>query len=312
MTRKLTTAIFRKRVEDNTNNEYTLLSEYTNAKTKVLLKHNKCGNTYSVTPSDFTCGKRCPKCAVKIRSKKEAKTGKQYVAEVYKLVGNEYTVSGTYTNWKTKMTFTHNLCGNVFKMEANSFLQGRRCPICQHVVEVRKRTKTDEDFCKDVATKFGNEYKVIGTYKNNNTKITVKHVTCGNIWKIKPANLLSGYGCPLCKQSKGEIYIKQSLDQLGIPYTTQKTFNNLVDKRKLSYDFYLPELNILIEYQGIQHYRVSDFFGGKQKLIKQKKHDAMKRSYALTNGYLLLEIKYTNDTFDKVNNILKSKLKVSA
>ena len=45
--------------------EYILLSEYVNDAKHVKLKHIKCGYEYSVTPSHFLQGKRCPKCAIR-------------------------------------------------------------------------------------------------------------------------------------------------------------------------------------------------------------------------------------------------------
>lgn len=53
---------FVKEVYGLVGNEYSVLGEYVKAKTKVLIKHGKCGNEYLVTPSDFKDGKRCPKC----------------------------------------------------------------------------------------------------------------------------------------------------------------------------------------------------------------------------------------------------------
>lgn len=43
-------------------NEYTILNKYINSKTKVLLRHEKCGNEYLVTPPSFLSGNRCPYC----------------------------------------------------------------------------------------------------------------------------------------------------------------------------------------------------------------------------------------------------------
>lgn len=111
-------------------------------------------------------------------------------------------------------------------------------------------------------------------------------------------------GCPVCKESHGERFIRNYLDKNNIKYEPQKKFHGLKDKKPLSYDFYLPDNNILIEYQGSQHYEKSDYFGGKEQFKKQQLHDKMKKDYAKNNGYKLLELHYSLDTQEKVSNYL--------
>ena len=62
--------------------------------------------------------------------------------------------------------------------------------------------------------------------------------------------------------------------------------------------------------KGIQHYESINFRGnGKySNLEKQQKHDNLKRNYAKENGYKLLELKYTLDTQDKVENYINNEL----
>ena len=121
---------------------------------------------------------------------------------------------------------------------------------------------------------------------------------------------LRGQGCPVCKESHGEKYIRNYLDEHNIKYEPQKRFKDLKDKKLLSYDFYLPKYNILIEYQGIQHYE-SISFNNKDKtdLEKQQLHDKLKREYAKNNGYKLLELHYSLDTQEKVNKYLTRRIK---
>ena len=84
----------------------------------------------------------------------------------------------------------------------------------------------------------------------------------------------------------------------------KKTFDGLVGFKDslLSYDFYLPDYNKLIEYQGKQHEYAVDWFGGEKQLEKQKAYDALKREYAKINGYDLIEIWYYD--FNNIDSIL--------
>ena len=71
----------------------------------------------------------------------------------------------------------------------------------------------------------------------------------------------------------------------------------------LSYDFRLLNCNneiVLVEYQGIQHYKPIEYFGGREKLKIQKDHDRRKRQYAKKHGYHLIEVSYEYDTYEKV------------
>ena len=79
----------------------------------------------------------------------------------------------------------------------------------------------------------------------------------------------------------------------------------------MRFDFYLPEHNVCIEYQGKQHYEI-DFYLlilkseklAKERLEKQKNHDNIKREFCKNNGIKLLEIKYT----DNIKEVLKQEL----
>ena len=142
-------------------------------------------------------------------------------------------------------------------------------------------------------------------------KINHKCEKCGNVYEQRPDDHLHGRGCPICNESHGERFIRNYLDNHSIKYIPQKKFNDLKDKTYLSYDFYLPDYNILIEYQGIQHYESINIKGsGKySNLKKQQLHDKLKREYAKNNGYKLLELKYTLDTQELVNKYLSRRIK---
>lgn len=82
---------------------------------------------------------------------------------------------------------------------------------------------------------------------------TICKCECGTIISIKTSSLISGHteSCG-CLKSKGEYKISQLLNKLKIKYDIQKTFPNCNSEsgNLLKFDFYLPDYNILIEYQG--------------------------------------------------------------
>lgn len=94
----------------------------------------------------------------------------------------------------------------------------------------------------------------------------------------------------LINNSRGEYWIKYLLDKVNIPYIQQYKPRGLKDLGQLSYDFYIPGKSILIEYQGIQHYKPVPYLGGKQEFKIQQKHDRIKYNYAKKQGFKLLYI----------------------
>jgi very-short-patch-repair endonuclease len=78
----------------------------------------------------------------------------------------------------------------------------------------------------------------------------------------------------------------------------------------LSYDFFLPEYNLLIEYQGEQHEKyIKGFHKNKKAFINQQEHDKRKREYAKNHNIKLLEIWYYD--FDNIEQILDKELQLN-
>ena len=119
----------------------------------------------------------------------------------------------------------------------------------------------------------------------------------------------NGRRCPICKESHGERKIREYLTKNNIEFIPQKKFPKLLGtgNKPLSYDFYIPSKNLLIEFQGEQHYRPVDFNNeGMEQAEKnfeiQQEHDKRKREYAQQNNIDLLEFAYIDE--DKIEEIL--------
>lgn len=119
---------FENEVDSITCGEYKVIGKYINNHSKILFKHNNCGNIFETTPNHFLNGVRCKKCGHGYK----AKTLDEFKLEVYDLVKEEYSIlDNQYINNSTKIKIKHNLCNNIFTMQPNNFLQGQRCPICK-------------------------------------------------------------------------------------------------------------------------------------------------------------------------------------
>ena len=192
MARSKTHEEFSRDAKDITSNGYEILSDYTNAKTKIRIKHNVCGHVYDVLPHNFLKGRKCPNPSCRFAGVK--KTNEEFLKEVYDAVGVEYTFIDEYVNSMRKLRAIHENCGNIYEVSPNTFLsKGARCPTCQ-----KRKLKTTEEFKYEVFNIVGGEYTVVGEYINSATHVDVLHNACGRVNDVTPNRFLRGTRCPYC------------------------------------------------------------------------------------------------------------------
>jgi len=113
---------------------------------------------------------------------------------------------------------------------------------------------------------------------------------------------LDGNGCPSCKTSKGEDKIVKFLNKNNINFIREKRFDNCKNILPLPFDFYIQDINLLIEYDGEQHFKVIDGWGGSDDFEIRKQRDDIKNNFANDNGIELIRIPYNK--YDKIDEIL--------
>lgn len=176
-------------IKDKYGDEYTVLGQYINSKSKILIKHNKCGCEWEPAAGNFMGGHGCPKCAG--NTKKSTET---FEKEVHSLTNGEYKLIGQYEGNKVKTQILHIACGHEYSVTPHDFLDGNRCPKCN-----RNFKKTTKEFKKEVKDLVGKDYSVLGEYTGAKDYIRMKHNTCGYEYDVKPNEFLShGRRCPLC------------------------------------------------------------------------------------------------------------------
>ena len=279
--------------------------KYTNLHNKYIYICPKHGE-YQQGWSEHKNGHLCKKCSLDKLSSKFSKGYSKYLKDC-KEKGYDLPIED-YKNAKTKIRHKCNK-GHIYEQTPNSHLHGEGCPKCGNSLKTGRQSKSPKKYIQECREK-GLDLP-IEDYKNSHTKIKHK-CSKGHLYLQSPdmhitPNRLTG--CPICNESHGERFIRNYLDKHHIKYIPQKRFHDLKDKTYLSYDFYLPDYNILIEYQGEQHYISKDYFGGDKQFKNQQKHDKLKRDYAKNNGYKLLELHYSLDTQDKVDKYLNRRIK---
>ena len=115
---------------------------------------------------------------------------------------------------------------------------------------------------------------------------------------------IRGEGCPRCKSSKGENLIRGYLLNNNIEFEEQKKFKDCVYKNQLRFDFYIPEINCCIEYNGKQHYESIELFGGDEALKYSQIRDNIKIEYCNKNNIKLFIIRYDENLIEKLKECL--------
>lgn len=145
-----------------------------------------------------------------------------------------------------------------------------------------------------------------GKRNYNGTIIWKCQCDCGNIVEIPTNHLNNGHTSSCgCLTSKCEEEISKYLRELNIKYYRQKTFDDCRNPKTnalLKFDFYLPELNMCIEYDGKQHFAASGGWSTPKHLKETQYRDKIKEQYCQDNNIKLIRISYLQK--DNLNNIL--------
>lgn len=279
----------------------------TGAREKITFKCNICGELFNITWNQVQHGVGCVKCS-RIKMKEHAKTKRYSIGEVRNYLSkfNIQLIEKEYLGNNKKMRCLCNIHGEFFSDWINIRKSTHPCSKC---VVLNKSQNIDRLTpllkLKELIEDNG-QYKIIGEYINCKTKIEILCLKCNHVFSIRPDHLRNGVGCPCSSpKSRGEQRIEEILTKHNISFVTQKTFEGCRgDKKLLRFDFYLDEMNILIEFQGEQHYKPIEVFGGVKGFKKQQKSDKIKREWAEKNHIRLLEIKY--DEYNKIEEIIES------
>ena len=258
--------------------------------------HKSYGLQYA-TLSSVSRGGGCKLCKnEKVRKNQpKLKYDQKSVVELFKK--SHLVVCGKYKSMKTPISFyceKHKDMG-IQTITLNNFLyQHSSCKYCARE-NISRLKSTPENEIRHLLDSMNLEYIDSRVDKKMTVSFVCKAhraygVQCNSLDKIK-----RGQGCRLCSASTGETMVSSILKEKNIEYEFQKKFDGLVGEGRgqLSYDFYLPKYNTLIEYQGQQHYMIVDAFHATDRTLKKQiHHDNLKREYAKENNISLIEVPY--------------------
>lgn len=275
-----------------------LLTPYTRCTDKVLVLFKECGHQCWKSPNKLLSGQGCgvKECHYGLLSRNKTRSSEQFLADLT-ANGYRYELLSEFTGVKNNVTVKNLGCGHIYSAKAGNILRGSGCPVCHGM-------KDTETFKRILEEKYPGEYTVLGEYINNRTEILTRHNKCGYEWDVTPKTLLRHFTCPYCNKSLGEHLIQEFLDQHGLEYQCQYTFEDCRDEKKLPFDFavFINGEIRLIEFDGSQHFDGhSRQWNTPEHHSKVAMHDTYKNVYCAFHRIPLLRIPYWRiHSFDKM------------
>ena len=279
---------------------------------------------YKTVPVDFVLGGGCAFCHVKQIHPKDSfaqwgidNFGEDFL-EIYwsdKNILNPFELS---KNNKEKIFIK---CQEKdyhkdYETTCGLFHMGARCPYC-----VNRKVHPKDSLGQYIVDNFGKDFlNNVWSEKNDKSAFEYSPSNKTIVWWKCHDNKHEDYQrtidqskrmdfrCPSCTNIKGELQIEEILNKYNLLFKQYQKYDDLlgVGGKSLSYDFYLFNYNLLIEYQGQQHYEPIEYFGGQEQFEKQVEHDKRKREYAEYHSIPLLPIPYWD--FDNIEEIILEKL----
>jgi hypothetical protein len=196
----------------------------------------------------------------------------------------------------------------IHKMQIYNFLNGKGCPGCA-IDNAAERYKLPTNEVISRVNNLGGVVLNAEDYKNTHEKnLKILCFECGMpfITSLGCFEEHGGQVCPSCSGSKsvGEKKIECYLINNKINFIPQKWFSDCKDKKPLPFDFYLPDLNTLIEFDGRQHFEETNHFTYPLEMVQ--KHDKIKNDYCKGNSIYLIRIPYWD--VNKIEQILDKEL----
>ena len=306
----------RNRIKLIDNGEYSLVGEYTTSTKPITVLHT-CGKLITVKAKGFLQegAGRCKDCYPPPTNKTTKQiTEKEFISRCKEKLGEEYSYVSGYKNTNSKVLMKHNECNNMWEVTPHMLLgsKQRRCPTCANLQ--RGKYLHSDTYLEDVLSskKYGCNYEWLEEYNNDNKqKLLIRHKKCGFEYRVRPNDFQQGYRCPSCSikvpESYGVIEIKEILNKLNIPFLQETTYEGLVYKNPLKFDFDI-ELNeghrLIIEFDGILHFKTNNLITEDQ-LEKSKIRDAIKNKFCEDSSHLHLHrINYKQDVEKELMKIL--------
>lgn len=279
-------------------------SNYISSHLKIKIFCSQHGE-FLQTPHNHLKGQGCPTCG---KLKNKIRLSQDLVDE--RLKNKNIKRISQYESSNRKMTWECLKCSWKWKTTFNSIDADHGCPNCNNTLLSNEKV---DQYIKE------NKLQVIriGNYLNNYSKIDWKCLGCLNTWSAKPREIMrknKGSGCPYCCAKTNEKIVRNFLILHKIKNEKIKL---KINGKNIFPDFFLSDYNLIIEYNGIQHYQPTAFgkISEEEKINnfkKQVERDEYLRIYCSDNAINLLEINGMNYKGVKLKKFLEEYFQIEA
>ena len=262
---------------------------------------------YEIFPKDA-----CSHCASK---KTYDVTREKYAHEYFDKVKevceqNGYILVSSEDDYVDARTRIKYICPKHGMQESNidNLSRGHGCISCAYEKKGINLRFTKSEILDMVESVGVSKLLNVDEYKDIMTHNLQFQCECGNIFTTSLANYYK-HGITRCgscssKTSSGEYIISKFLKTKNIHFETEKRFSDCRDIKPLPFDFYIPSLNTLIEFDGKQHFEEVEIMNHERTV----KHDEIKNNYCAEHNINLIRIPYWKG--HDIENILSNKLNI--
>ena len=286
--------------------DYSNITEYVNNKSYYAIRCVEHDLIFKIRGDSHLQGQGCRECKRKKLSNLRKNSLEDTISLFVKKHGDRYDYSNIveYSGCDKQVSIICRKHG-VFNQSSRNHWNGQGCIKCYNETRHTLFSSSIEEFINKSRLVHGDKYDYSKSiYKNNKTKLEILCKIHGSFFKKPNNHINASEGCPNCNSSQGEMRILSILMANNIDFTKQKTYEDCLYKNKLRFDFYLPKYNMCIEYNGTQHYKPVNFFGGYKQYEEIKIRDDIKKKYCNDNNIRLLIIKSDENILDKLKMTL--------
>ena len=196
-----------------------------------------------------------------------------------------------------------------FSQTINSHLSGKGCIDCANITIGLKNTKPMDEFIEKSSLIHNNKFSYEKVqYKTLSDEITINCLEHGYFTQVAAYHITGRVGCGECNKalsSKAVREIEQYLKDTNVKYIREYKFDECKYINTLPFDFFLPEINTCIEYDGEQHFMIKEHWGGMESFNLIQIRDKIKTTFCLNNNIKLVRISYKENHIEIIKKLLR-------
>jgi hypothetical protein len=205
----------------------------------------------------------------------------------------------SWNKTKSMISTRCNNCSDIITSRLDNILYSNNsvlCKVCRYN-SLNDNNRSTISHILDIIEPFKDEYRIldIDNYKNYHTRLKFKHLKCNHIYLCNICNFKNGNRCPKCNNIKNSTAILNIIGYLknhNITYMTDYTIAICRNKRLLPFDIFIPSLNLIIEYDGSQHFHTWNNLFKRETVI----NDHIKNNFIVENTtYNFIRFSYKHD-----------------